>query len=409
MTPDVIFLVLGLSIILGFMADYLFQRIGFPDVLLLILLGFILGPGLAGIVSGSLTDNIMEITPYVAGVALAIILFDAGLGLDLGMVFGSLRHAVLHTLLEFFLSIVIVAVIASVLLGWDLILGLTLGTIIGGTSGAIVIPMVKRMRMTDKARTILTLEAAITDVLVIVIAIFLIFLMREQSASALDAVRVLILSFLLSIAIGGGAGILWIKALARLQGRPLAYMITLGVVFVIYSITNMIIGESGGGAIAALVFGLVLGNRHEVVTRLGMVEEVIEIGRDIIKLNQEITFFVRTFFFVYLGLFFGTIALGKGDILFSIVIFAGLFFVRWLGVMVERKSLGMNGHDPIGYVVMMPRGLSAAVLASLPLTSGAVSVEDGNLIVGITVMIILYTTIGASVGAFVLSRLGRRS
>ena len=157
------------------MADYLFQRIGFPDVLLLILLGFILGPGLAGIVSGSLTDNIMEITPYVAGVALAIILFDAGLGLDLGMVFGSLRHAVLHTLLEFFLSIVIVAVIASVLLGWDLILGLTLGTIIGGTSGAIVIPMVKRMRMTDKARTILTLEAAITDVLVIVIAIFLIF------------------------------------------------------------------------------------------------------------------------------------------------------------------------------------------------------------------------------------------
>jgi len=52
------------------------------------------------------------------------------------------------------------------------------------------------------------------------------------------------------------------------------------------------------GAIAVLAFGLILGNGAEI-SRMFRVEEVLEIDKLIKEFETGITFFVRTFFFVY--------------------------------------------------------------------------------------------------------------
>jgi len=65
-------------------------------------------------------------------------------------------------------------------------------------------------------------------------------------------------------------------------------------------------------------------------------------------------------------------------------------------------------RDRAALLFMMPRGLAAAVVASIPLSMGVVSVQVGNMIGAITAVVILLTTCLASIGAFIIEkRVGR--
>jgi Na+:H+ antiporter len=66
-------------LLIGFLADVLFRKTGFPDILFLIFLGIILGPVL-GVFS---KNNLLPITPYLIELSLIMILFYGGLEMDL--------------------------------------------------------------------------------------------------------------------------------------------------------------------------------------------------------------------------------------------------------------------------------------------------------------------------------------
>ncbi len=59
----------GGIIVIGFLSNLLFERTGFPDMLLLIILGAILGP-ILGLFEPS---SIMSLAPYLAALALVFI------------------------------------------------------------------------------------------------------------------------------------------------------------------------------------------------------------------------------------------------------------------------------------------------------------------------------------------------
>jgi len=70
--------------------------------------------------------------------------------------------------------------------------------------------------------------------------------------------------------------------------------------------------------------------------------------------------------------------------------------------LLERERVEMNRPDAAAHVLIMPRGLVAAVLASLPLSFGVVSNEVGSIILGTTVLVILLSTSLASLGAYAI-------
>lgn len=403
------FLALGATIFVGFGANYLFRKYGAPDILILIFLGFLFGPGALGVVDVGLAGNINSITPYVAAIALAIIMFEAGMDLKTSQVFGLFSRAMLQTILAFIMSMIAVALLAVAFLGWSVSVALVLGAILGGTSGAIVIPLVNRLKISDNTRTILTLESALTDVLVIVVATSMLVLVTDVSAGLDSAVRSLIVDFLVSAAVGLLAGVIWLFALTKLAGFPFSFIATLGVLVTAYAATDFIAGQAGAGAVAALVFGLVLGNKETLARILRTNQDRFKIDGRIKDFNSEVSFFVRTFFFMYLGIVASTIIFTYSSLLFGVLVFAGLFLVRFIVSRLEKSSLQLSRTDTLAFSLIMPRGLSAAVLASVPLTTHAVSVELGLMILGTTVLVILMTTILASLGAYYIEKVDRQN
>ena len=68
----------------------------------------------------------------------------------------------------FALTALIVGGIGFAALGLPLLPAVLLGVTLGGTSSAVVIPMVNALRMSDKSATVLVLKSVLTDVLCIV-------------------------------------------------------------------------------------------------------------------------------------------------------------------------------------------------------------------------------------------------
>ena len=396
------FLAVGAIIIIGFISNLLFNKSKVPDVLILIALGYLIGPGMLGIIDNDMFEIIEVMAPLLAAVALAMIMFDGGLGLNYDQVMGSLTRTMLHTIVAFVLSVMVATAIAFIMMGWDFCTALLLGAILGGTSGAVVIPLVNRLRVSPKTRVLLTIESALTDVIVIVMAMSIILLMQSSTGDLGPTVQGLAAAFFVSTMIGLIFGIFWLRVLAKLEGQPFSYMVTIAMLFIIYALTDVLVGQSGVGAIAALIFGLVLGNKEEFARIFKKFKGEYHFNEEIRQFHCEISFFVRTFFFVYLGIVFSMTPIDTGYIVLALGIFLGLIGVRYVAASITSSVFKLTRPNKMAVFFMMPRGLSAAVLASIPLTMGVVSDDVGAAFLSVTLVVIVLTTIMASIGSFTI-------
>lgn len=385
-TVLLVFMAIGAIIFIGFFATLIFERTRVPDLLILIILGLILGPITIAyfgveLVPRSLLETVM---PYFAALALVIILFDGGLNLNFDLVLRKINIAFIHTLVGFILTVISVAFVANVILGYPLIIGILLGAVLGGVSGAVIITLVRRMHMDDEAQTILTLEAVLTDVLCIIVALALVEFIIGTDDPA-EAVTNLFAGFSIAFLVALFFGIFWLRILKRLYGKPFSFMITIAALFVLYGFVELV---GGSGAMAALIFGLVLGNKDEIA-RMFKIKTKFVLDERIKQFHSELSFVVRTFFFVFLGLVFtlslsghmdvetiipGLDALNNTGTLFLIgvvLIFLALMVVRYLTTSITVMLHPESRDDKFAIWLMMGRGLAAAVLASLPFTISA--------------------------------------
>ncbi len=253
------FLAIGAVIFIGFFGNLIFTRYRIPDVLILVALGMIIGPEILGTTFHLVTyDTLSGIEKYrdlFLSAALVLILFDGGLNLDLRAVIQSMRLATLTTILTLVLEIILVATALHFIMGVDFLLALVVGSIIGGTGEAVVIPIVRKMRIGERTKSMLILESVVTDVIVIVVAITLMSLIVIGAFSLMAIGRELAVKFVVGGLVGFAAGIAWLFVLQRLQNQPLSYMITVGALFAVAGFVEMSpIGSSS--AVAALAFGL---------------------------------------------------------------------------------------------------------------------------------------------------------
>ncbi len=390
---------IGMIILVGLAGEWIFKKTGVPSVLILIGLGIVLGPGF------HLLDHhaITAFAPYFGTLALLIILFDGGLNLKIVKVLRETPFALLFTTLVFAATAVTSALIYRTLFGGTWTIAFLLGAILGGTTGAIVIPVVSQLKgISDETKVLLSLESAFTDVFVVVAALALIGILKNPSAGVSSMAPMVFHSFLDAILLAGLAGILWARFMGMLQGQPLSYMLTLAAILVLYNIAELV---GGNGAITILLFGLVLGNMEEIITKshrhikrvVGLNLEAASYAIDVFlkRLNEEISFLVRTFFYVLLGLIFDLGALTPLVTIGGLLLFAAAWGSRW-GVTRAMAFLkpAWNAKERRIIVAMIPRGLAAAVMAFVPASQGITGTESfplfALLIIGFSV---LYMTV----------------
>src|SRR4030067_1093720 len=157
-------LAIGLMVFFAHFLSLQFRKTNIPDVLVLMLMGIILGPVL-GIVT---PQDFGKVGSVVATIALVVILFESGTSLNLHVLGKSLATTGILSLVCFALTSVIITLGGYAALGLPWISAILLGVTLGGTSSAVVIPMVEALRLSEKPATVLVLESSITDVLSIV-------------------------------------------------------------------------------------------------------------------------------------------------------------------------------------------------------------------------------------------------
>ena len=378
----VVLLAAGVTIFLGVAGESFFKKTGIPDIAFLMILGVIIGP-LLGIIQ---PEAVVEVVPYFAALALIIIMFDGGLNLDLKSMVKTAHFALLLAILGFAVSMVIVTMLAHYGLGWEWLDSILLSSIVGGSSSIIVFGLVRQLRVSEETKSMLSFESALTDILSTIVA----FIMFDAVLSGYFDIELLGITFGRNIAIGLllglGVGIPWMFITTKLANAQHSYMLTLGILFVLYFMAQSF-GESG--ALTALVFGLMLGNRRRLSRYLRI--KLPEISTDDTMHNQ-LTFLVRSFFFVFVGLLasFGQIEYIIFGIVSAILIYLGRLIVTKTTLTNRFSTLDRKVTS-----VMIPRGLAAAVLATFAITLGLPNGEVYPQIIFFVIMgSVIITTIG---------------
>jgi cell volume regulation protein A len=389
------FLLSGGALAVGFLGSLLHRSTGVPEILILIVFGVILGP-----VFGLFDKASFEAaTPFFAPLALIIILFDGGLNLSARSVARGFGVSMFHTLLTFFSAIFVFFIVLNQVFGHDLIQSLAFGAALGGTSGVIVLGLIQRLGASENARIVLAMESVITDVLCVVVALTLLSASQGSSSSdPLSALGTIGLEFGIALALGFGAGLAWMGALHLLHGVRYAFVVTLAVLLMLYAVTELV---GGSGAVAALVFGLVIGNKEEF-RELFHIRSEVRFDESLKTFHAEVSFIVRTFFFVYLGVVFSPAAFFDPAIFgTALLLFIGILLLR---VPISGASAAIGRMDPGDWKVltlMLPRGLAAAALASIfAVQLQPTSPQLASMALDITLLLILMTSVTATLSAF---------
>ena len=358
MSVDAIFAAAGIIIILGFLSDWIFSKTNIPDVLWLILIGLLLGPILQFVRPDSLGYAASIFTAF----ALLFILFEGGLHIRIKDLMRSMYGATTITVVNFVLTVLVITIIAKYF-GWSLANSLLLGTILGGTSSAVVVPIVKRLHMGKDNSLVLILESAFTDVLCIVATLTIIQIVKLQSINLGGVLNSLFGSFAIAIFVGGVTGFLWILLLERFELLSKSYISTIGVLLIVFGLTEF---AQSSGAIAGLTFGIVIGNSRKILS-LAEGEDVDPLSSSARAFFSQISFFVKTFFFVYIGILTSLAQLQP--ILIGLVIAVAVFLIRPIPVKLVFKPQESPKDKPLMEVIV-PKGLAAAVLAQVPMQEG---------------------------------------
>lgn len=406
-------------IFLGFFSELIFKKFNIPDVLLLIFVGI----GLSSVFKILSPENFLSGADLFTTFALIFILFTGAITIEFSMLLKSLFSTLKLTLLNFFLTVIVTCLI-SLGLGYDILLSLLIGMILGGTSSAVVIPLVNNVQIKNKYGLVLTLESAISDVLCIVGTLTILEIIETGNLVASDIFRGILISFSLAIIIGTLLGFVWAFLIKKFNVLLNSYMLTIAFLIMVFVFVESEFVRASG-AIAVLAFGLVIGNSKGIFSftsknfnnekKVGKASAedllVVKKGKNVgisAVLNHsaknfysEISFFVKTFFFVYLGILIDFS--NPMVFLYGFLLTLGIYLIRPLSVKIAFSGEKMAIKERAFLEVLIPKGLAAAVLAGISVQSGVLG-DSASVFVNTILSVVLLSILSTSILVFLTEK-----
>ncbi|HXH49307.1 MAG TPA: cation:proton antiporter [Terriglobia bacterium] len=361
MSITLLFALLGGLITLAFVANQLFKRTRVPDVIVLMVTGLVLGP-LLGMVSGR---EFQAITHALGTLAVILILFEGGLELELQAMLRHFTGSLLLSFLAYVLSLAVIALVMRWSMGISTIAALTVGAVLGCTSSSITLPVLQQIEASTPARVTMILDASLSDTFAILTVGILLDIGRTGGPVATRFVGQLLfvafISFLLAILVA----FVWSYLLPKVPDQRFWNPLTLAVVLLLYSAAEHI-GVSG--LITVFFFGIFLANTRR--TELDVVKDSLglefageEHHTQVLTFHAELSFLVRTFFFVLLGAVVEFRELVR-YLPQAVGVLGAVILARALAVRASSWSWkGLHATERELILWIMPRGLITVVLA----------------------------------------------
>ena len=381
---DIVIISLSVLFFLGHLLSWFFIKTKIPDLLILIVIGFILGPGVSGLIQPDV--HLGQAGAVLSIITLIVILYEGGLHLSARDLMQSSLPALSLSLFSF-LSVAVLSALA-LLPVLPPLTALLVGVGVGSTSSAIVIPMVKPLSISGQTKTVLSLESAFTDVLTIVIFLGLLQYLTSETAGAGRFFINLSSTPVMSVGIGAAAAAVWAFLRKRTDVSKLPFAGE-ALALLTYGVLEFL---SLNGAIGVLALGFTLANINLLPMFLKNFLEDKPVSTEEMSLLGSVTFLLRTFFFIYLGLLIEVKS--WSSVGWALLLTCFIFATRYVSVRAVFQKKSVSLLSAATAVAMGPRGLACAVLATLPLQSGLKHGEwIQNLIFAVIPLSILVTSV----------------
>lgn len=253
---------------------------------------------------------------------------------------------------------------------------------LGGTATIVIISLLERLKLPQPIYGVLIIETTINSVVtVLLFELLLVFL--GSPGTGVGAYGYYVLDYLgTGLLVGVAGAMIWLFIRSTLKGAR-NYLATLAIAFLLYGAVDFL---KGAALISILIFAIVMGNAKLVGKYFKLKVPDDEPETDAIK--KTIDFVVTTFFFVLIGMI---AVFPTGDIIPVVAVLIILVAIRFFEIR------AVKWEDPkysrLAYS-MMPRGLTAAILASIFLATGQ---AYSDYMFGMVLTLIIATNIVASI------------
>jgi Na+:H+ antiporter len=361
MSVSLVFALLGGLLVLAVVANRLFYRTRIPDAIVLMAVGLLLGP-IFKVVQPS---EFQPITHAFGTLAVILILFEAGLDLDLR---DTLRHfpgGLLLAVLSYLFGLGLIAFVLAWSLNLSRASAILAAAALACISSSITLPILQQIEVSKPAQVTMLLEASLSDAFAVLTVGVLLEVGGAFENLFSSVAWGILLQFALSIVLALVVAAVWSYLLPKLSEQRFWQVLTFAVVLLLYAGAERI---HANGLIAVLGFGLALANfrridPHLLESSLGLELMGEQHHSQMLSFHSELAFLVRTFFFVLIGVlvqFRELVTL----LLPALGVTGAIVASRWLATLASRRS--RRSFRPVENEVVfwiMPRGLITVVLA----------------------------------------------
>jgi potassium/hydrogen antiporter len=378
--------IIGLIVLLGFAGNVLFKKSNIPNVLWLLFFGVVLS-----YFDFLEKDFLISIAGLIGAIAIIGILSDGGMHLNLKTVLtdGSVGWLLM------FVGLIFSAVSSIVVLsffGFSFEIGFLVGMIIAGTSASVVIPILVSLNVSEKIKTILSIES-LADTFSIVIALLAMkFISGGFQSFSTNIIQTAALEVFAAISLGVIFGFLWAPLILRFRTYDFSYSATLGALVLLYAFAELV---GANGAITIFSAGLMIANAHFVSKALFPEKYSEELDSEISTTHSLIAFLIRVFFFVFLGILVG---LPEPNFLlmgFLVTTALLVFRIAYIELFAKVGIIKIPLKEKRLAFFSFPRGLSSAMLSMFAFSFNLPQAyEIAQIVFSIILFSVIFTTFG---------------
>lgn len=340
----------ALALAVGMLTQSVARHLRIPGIVLLMAAGAVMGPDLLDVIR---PDSLGGALTILVGMAVAVILFEGGLNLNLRRLRRQSRPIRLLLTVGTAITAAGGAIAARMILGWEWERSFLFGTLVIVTGPTVIQPLMRRIRVKRNVRTVLEAEGVFIDAIGATVAVVALGIVTNPATSFRGAALLFAGKIGFGIAAGAAAGfgIALLLKLRHVVPEGLENVFTLSLVLALYQGAHAIFPESGIAAVT--VAGLVVGNvRTRALPDLKAFEEqltVLLIGMLFVLLAADVRLSeVRT--------------LGWPGLL---TVLALMLVVRPLNVAAATWRSDLSFRERTFLAWLAPRGIVAAAIASL--------------------------------------------
>ena len=353
MEDQILILVVGVAVA-GVFGQWLGWRLKIPAIIPLLLIGALLGP-IGGVVKPS--AMLGEVMRPAIGMAVAIIVFEGGLNLNLRELrsagSGVLRLVGVALPLNWLLGTLATHWLAG--LSWPV--AILVGAILVVTGPTVIMPLLRQAKLEPRSAAFLKWEAIVNDPIGATLTLLVLsYLVLARTMSGADAIVHLAWHTVLGAAIAAALGLALPFGIRTLFRRDLApeYLktpILLGGALAVYAAGEAIQPETG--LVGATLFGVVLANID--VTGL----------QELKRFKEALTVFLVSGLFILLtaNITWQTVAMVSWPI--TLATLAILFVVRPLTITLATLGARISWKERLLVGWIGPRGVVAAAIAGV--------------------------------------------